>query len=150
MVVRYRLPAGSVPPLTDVIGHVVETGPTLRVRTKHGDVVAVDAGDVVAVKALAAAPVRTADIRSLEHAAALGWPGVEQQWLGGWLLRAANGVTHRANSAVPLGVYADASALPAIIEWYASARPDAVAVDAGSAAATAWHRGASRDPCHVL
>ena len=77
--VRYRLPAGSVPPLTDVIGHLEAIGPTLRVRTKRGDVVDVAAADVVAIKALAAAPVRTGDIRNLEHAAALAWPGVEQQ-----------------------------------------------------------------------
>ena len=69
--VRYRLPAGSVPPLTDVIGHLEAIGPTLRVRTKRGDVVDVAAADVVAIKALAAAPVRTGDIRNLEHAAAL-------------------------------------------------------------------------------
>ena len=104
VVVRYRLPAGSVPPLTDVIGDLVEIGPTLRVRTKRGDVVDVAADDVVAIKALAAAPVRTGDIRNLEHAAALAWPGVEQQWVGGWLLRFGNGITRRANSAVPLDV----------------------------------------------
>ena len=72
VVVRYRLPAGSVPPLTDVIGHLVAVGPTLSVRTKRGDVVDIAADDVVAIKALAAAPVRTGDIRNLEHAAALG------------------------------------------------------------------------------
>jgi N-acetylglutamate synthase len=76
--------------------------------------------DVVAIKALAAAPVRTADIRNLEHAAALAWPGIEQRWLDGWLLRAARGCTHRGNSAVPLGVEADASVLPTIVDWYAS------------------------------
>ena len=86
VMVRYRLPAGSAPPLTDVIGHLVQTAPTLRVRTKRGDVVSVAVDDVVAIKALAAAPVRTADIRNLEHAAALAWPGVEQQWVDGWLL----------------------------------------------------------------
>ena len=102
VMVRHRLPAGSVPPLTDVIGHLVQTDPTLQVRTKRGDVVAVAVDDVVVIKALGAAPVRTADIRNLEHAAALAWPGVEQQWVGGWLLRSARGVTHRGNSAVPL------------------------------------------------
>ena len=70
-------------------------GPTLQVRTKRGDVVAVAVDDVVVIKALAAAPVRTADIRNLEHAAALAWPGVEQQWLDGWLLRFGRGVTRR-------------------------------------------------------
>jgi N-acetylglutamate synthase len=119
VVVRYRLPAGSTPPLTDVIGHVVSTGPVLRVRTKRGEVVAVGADDVVAIKSLTEAPVRTADIRSLEHAAAFGWPGTEQRWVDGWVLRAAGGVTHRGNSAVPLGMEADASALPSIVEWYA-------------------------------
>lgn len=101
---RYRLPAGSVPPMTDVVGHLLAVGPTLSVRTKRGDVVAVAAADVVAIKALAAAPVRTGDIRNIEHAAALAWPGVEQRWLGGWLLRFGRGSTRRANSAVPLGV----------------------------------------------
>ncbi len=72
VVVRYRLPAGSTPPLTDVIGHLVAVGPTLSVRTKRGDVVDIAADDVVAIKALSDAPVRTGDIRNLEHAAALG------------------------------------------------------------------------------
>jgi len=117
--VRYRLPAGSVPPLTDVIGHLEATGSTLRVRTKRGDVVDVAAADVVAIKALAAAPVRTGDIRNLEHAAALAWPGVEQQRLGGWLLRFGRGSTRRANSAVPLDV-PTGSDVSAIIDWYAA------------------------------
>jgi RimJ/RimL family protein N-acetyltransferase len=116
--VRYRLPAGSVPPLTDVIGHLEAAGPTLRVRTKRGDVVDVAADDVVAIKALAAAPVRIGDIRNLEHAAALAWPGVEQQWRDGWLLRFGRGSTRRANSAVPLDV-PTVSDVSAIIDWYA-------------------------------
>jgi ribosomal protein S18 acetylase RimI-like enzyme len=117
--VRYRLPAGSVPPLTDVIGHLEATGPTLRVRTKSGDVVDVAAADVVAIKALAASPVRTGDIRNLEHAAALAWPGVEQQRLDGWLLRFGRGSTRRANSAVPLDV-PTVFDVSAIVDWYAA------------------------------
>ena len=104
VVVRYRLPDGSTPPLTDVIGHLVAVGPTLSVRTKRGDLVDIAADDVVAIKALSDAPVRTGDIRNLEHAAASAWPGVEQQWVGGWLLRFGHGSTRRANSAVPLNV----------------------------------------------
>src|ERR1700730_17090915 len=117
--VRYRLPAGSVPPLTDVIGHLEATGPTLRVRTKSGDVVDVAAADVVAIKALAASPVRTGDIRNLEHAAALAWPGVEQQRLDGWLLRLRRGSPRRANSAVPLDV-PTVFDVSAIVDWYAA------------------------------
>jgi ribosomal protein S18 acetylase RimI-like enzyme len=121
---RYRRPAGSVPPLTDVIGHLLDVAPRLRVRTKAGEIVEVAAADVVAVRALTDAPVRTSQIRATEHAAALAWPGTEQHWLAGWLLRAgprdpAGHHTHRANSAVPLDVCADATALPAILDWYA-------------------------------
>jgi GNAT superfamily N-acetyltransferase len=128
---RYRLPAGSVPPLTDVVGHLFEVAPALRVRTKRGDVVDVAAADVVSIKALTAAPVRTGDIRNLEYAAALAWPGVEQEWIGGWLLRYGHGSTRRANSAVPLEVRGDLSALPAIVDWYAAraATPLLVAPD---------------------
>lgn len=115
---RYRRPAGSVPPLTDVIGHLERTGPRIRVRTKSGAVVEIAAGDVVAVRSLSAAPVRTSQIRATEHAAALAWPGTEQEWIDGWLLRGAGGHTHRANSAVPLGIGANASSVPAIVDWY--------------------------------
>ena len=118
--IRYRLPAGAQPPLTDVVGHLLEVGATLRVQTKDGAVVDVAADDVLVLKALPPTPVRTADIRNLEHAAALGWPGREQQWLDGWLLRAADGHTHRGNSAVPLGFEANASALPGIAEFYSA------------------------------
>ena len=115
---RYRRPEGSVPPLTDVIGHLLEVGPRVLVRTKTGAVVEIAPEDVVAVRALTAAPVRTSQIRATEHAAALAWPGIEQQWMDGWLLRGAGGHTHRANSAVPLGVEADVGAVPDIVEWY--------------------------------
>jgi ribosomal protein S18 acetylase RimI-like enzyme len=117
VVVRYRLPAGSVPPLTDVIGHLEQVGPMLTVRTKRGDTVDISADDVVTIKALAAAPVRTGEIRNLEHAAALAWPGVEQSWVGGWLLRFGHGSTRRANSAVPLDV---SVGLDVVIDWYAA------------------------------
>ena len=118
VIIRYRLPAGSEPPLTDVVGHLVEAGATLRVQPKEGDAVDVRPEDIVVMKALPVAPVRTADIRNLEHAAAHAWPGLEQHWIDGWLLRAAGGHTHRGNSAVPLGFDADASALPGIVDWY--------------------------------
>jgi N-acetylglutamate synthase len=118
VVVRYRLPAGSVPPLTDVIGHLEAVGATLTVRTKRGEAVEISAADVVTIKKLAAAPVRTADIRNLEHAAALAWPGAEHAWVGGWLLRFGHGSTRRANSAVPLDVSTDG--VGAVIDWYAA------------------------------
>ena len=118
VMIRHRLPAGSVPPLTDVIGHLVRTEPTLQVRTKRGDVVGVSLDEVVVIKALTDAPVRTSDIRHLEHAAALAWPGVEQEWVGGWFCRFGHGSTRRANSAVPLD-FSMSTDLAAVADWYA-------------------------------
>jgi hypothetical protein len=70
-------------------------------------------------------------IIELERAAAEHWRGTEQQWLGEWLLRAAEGFTGRANSALPLGdpgLPLD-DALAAVTGWYrARGLPPMVAV----------------------
>ena len=118
--VRYRRPAGSVPPLTDVIGHLLETAPLVRVQTKAGAVVQFAPDDAIALRMLSDTPVRASEIRALEHADALAWPGVEQHWLDGWLLRAGCGGVYDANSAVPLDRLASQAAIPAIIDWYRS------------------------------
>ncbi len=118
---RYRRPPGSVPPLTDAVGHLLATDPAVRVRTKSGVVVEVAPTDVTALRVLTPAPVRTADIRNLEFAAAAISPGAEQVWYNGWLLR-GHGATLAANSAVPLDISAEASAIPAICDWYQERR----------------------------
>jgi N-acetylglutamate synthase len=118
--VRYRRPAGSVPPMTDVIGHLLETTPVVRVQTKTGDVVHFAPDDAVALRTLSDTPVRASEIRALEHADAMAWPGVERQWLDGWLLRAGYGDTYDANSAAPLDRFASQAAIPAIVDWYRS------------------------------
>lgn len=115
---RYRLPEGSAKPLTDVVGHVEQIEPTVLVRTKSGELVDIDPGDIVSVRELSYAPVRASQIRAVEHAAALAWPGTEQHWHRGWFLRAGGGVTSRANSAVPLDMSAQIADLPAIVDWY--------------------------------
>lgn len=59
-------------------------------------------------------------ITDLERVAARHWRGTEEEWLGGWLLRAAEGFTGRANSALPLGdpgMPLD-DALAAVTRWY--------------------------------
>jgi ribosomal protein S18 acetylase RimI-like enzyme len=59
-------------------------------------------------------------IIELERVAARHWRGTEEEWLGRWLLRAAEGFTGRANSALPLGdpgLPLD-SALDAVVRWY--------------------------------
>lgn len=117
---RYRIPSAlNDAALTDVVGHLEALEPVVMVRSKSGDVVEIDPADVVSVRELSHAPVRNSEIRTLEHAAALAWPGTEQHWCGGWLLRAGGGHTSRANSAVPLLFSSNTEALPEIIAWYA-------------------------------
>lgn len=105
--------------LTDVVGHLEALAPMVIVRPKSGDDVEIDPADVVSVRELSHRPVRNSEIRALEHAAALAWPGTEQHWHDGWLLRAGSGHTSRANSAVPLLFSSSTEALPEIVCWYA-------------------------------
>jgi N-acetylglutamate synthase len=76
-------------------------------------------------------------IIDLERMAAAHWRGTEEEWLGGWLLRAAGGFTGRANSALPLGdpgMPLD-EALAAVTQWYrARDLPPMMAVPAPVAA----------------
>jgi N-acetylglutamate synthase len=70
-------------------------------------------------------------IAALETAAAGGWRGTEEDALGGWLLRAADGFTGRANSALAVGDpgLPLAAAIGAVCEWYqARGLPAMVAV----------------------
>jgi GNAT superfamily N-acetyltransferase len=106
----------------DVVGYLVETAPLVRVRAADGHVHQFRSSDVLYVRRLTDRPVKNSQIRAVEHAAALAWPGTEHQWLDGWWLRAGShpaGSTLRANSAVPLDMFAQPSTIPAIIDWYA-------------------------------
>ena len=116
--VRYRRPRGSVPPLTDAVGHLLAVDPVVRVRTKTGAVVEFPPGDAVALRVLTDAPVRTSQIRAVEHAAAAAWPGLAHSWLDGWLLRAGPGAGLAVNSAAPLNISAHVGTVPAIVAWY--------------------------------
>lgn len=59
-------------------------------------------------------------IIELERLTARHWRGSQEEWLGGWLLRAAEGFTGRANSALPLGDPGRPleAALEAVTGWY--------------------------------
>jgi ribosomal protein S18 acetylase RimI-like enzyme len=67
------------------------------------------------------------EIIELERLTARHWRGSQEEWLGGWLLRAAEGFTGRANSALPLGD---------------PGRP----LDAALAAVTGWYRARALSP----
>jgi GNAT superfamily N-acetyltransferase len=60
-------------------------------------------------------------ISDLERVAAAHWRGTEEEWLGQWLLRAADGFTGRANSALPLGDpgLPLGAAVDYVTRWYA-------------------------------
>lgn len=118
VVLRYKLPPGYSHSMTDVIGELIARDP-VTVRDELGHTVQVSADRVVALKVLGARVIRTKEIRALEFAAADGWPGLEQGWIDGWLLRCGAGFTGRANSATPLGQSASLEALPAITAWFA-------------------------------
>ena len=70
-------------------------------------------------------------INEFERMAAAHWRGTEEEWLGDWLLRAAEGFTGRANSALPLGdpgLPLD-EALDAVTDWFrARGLPPMIAV----------------------
>lgn len=60
------------------------------------------------------------DIATLQRLCARTWPGLEQDRLGEWELRAAGGFTGRANSALPLGDPGMPlpAALARVTDWY--------------------------------
>lgn len=60
------------------------------------------------------------EIEALERAAARHWQAPDTESLGEWLLRAADGFTGRANSALPLGDPGRPlpEAVTAVAEWY--------------------------------
>ena len=127
VVVRFRKGAGApadwradeAATLSDVTGILESATPDLRVR-RGGESLLIPAELVVAVKVLSDKPVRNSEIRSLEVAAARGWPGLESEMIDGWLARAGGGFTRRANSAVPLemGARLDSQTTDRLRQWY--------------------------------
>lgn len=122
VVVRRVVPgAGPRPALSDVLGELVSLdATTLIVRRSDGELVTVATADVRAAKPVPPRRERWT-IAALEAIAAPGWRGLEEHRLGGWLLRAGNGFTGRANSVLPLGEpdRSRTEALDYVVGWYA-------------------------------
>lgn len=78
------------------------------------------AGKTVPLFPARRAPMPTATPVELQRIAARGWPAVEQEQLGEWMLRAAAGFTRRANSVQTLGDpgMPHDEALEAVRTWY--------------------------------
>jgi GNAT superfamily N-acetyltransferase len=107
------------PVFADVLGELISSGDLLVVRRPDGSTVAVPRAEVHRLRPV---PPGRAEIVALEEAAALGWPAPETARLGGWLLRAGEGWTRRANSALLLGDPGVPlpDALDRVRDWYVS------------------------------
>jgi N-acetylglutamate synthase len=133
IVVRVRGESG----LHDVLGDLIEASDDrLLVRTRRGEV-GVDTAAITAGHPVPPAPVRAGpphraiSVGSLELVMAQHWQADEQDWLGGWLLRASGGFTNRANSVLAIGepgMPMDVAVLE-VVDWYTERglRPTAAA-----------------------
>src|SRR5437879_10502361 len=79
------------PRFADVVGELVAwSGGVVAVRRRDGSVVELAESTLVAGKVVPAARTRTDE---LQEVTARGWPAPDEEWLGRWLLRAADGFT---------------------------------------------------------
>lgn len=102
VVVRRLLPDASA---TDVLGELVHLDDrVVAVLPDDGPLVEVPLADVVAAKPVPPRAVRPGSgPDAVQRVADHGWPGLERQRLGGWVLRVGGGFTGRANSALAVG-----------------------------------------------
>lgn len=134
VVIRMRLPEAEVyeggPHHTDVVGEVRSFDEeSVVVETRRGEVV-VPRTRIVLAKQVPPAPVRrprrppaqeAVGIDDLQALMTAGMPPLFSLHLGGWLLRAANGYTGRANSTLPIGDPGCPleEAIRRVADWYA-------------------------------
>ena len=117
---------------TDTIGILTSwTGGVLALVRRDGVTVEIEETSMVAGKVVPPTPARrrgipAASVRELATVAARGWPCLESEQLGAWTLRAAGGVTARANSVLPLGDpgLETAAALERVARWYGARNLD--------------------------
>lgn len=120
LAVRYFTPEGA----TEAVGEVIAVDAThVTVLPDGAEPVVVSRAAIAAARAVPPRVVRpVSPIEDVETLAARGWPGAEQERLGGWLLRAGCGASGRANSALPAGDpgLAVGAAVDAVQDWYAA------------------------------
>ena len=108
---------GNRPLFTDVLGELISYDDAgLAVATRSG----VQNIPLDAIQAAKRVPYGPKQITELERIANETWPAPVQEKLGEWTLRAADGWTGRANSALPLGDPGldRAAAIDAVVAWY--------------------------------
>lgn len=116
---RLRTPVGPITAVGELLA--VDAG-RLRLRRRDGSLVDAALDDIEAGRLVAAPPSTRVSDDDLERIAALGWRARITEPLGDWLLRADEGQSRRASSALAVGDPGlPASAVAAQIErWYAA------------------------------
>ena len=123
VVVRRRVTGGtgSRPLATDVLGTLADLDDdAVLVRADDGAQHRIPVAEVVAAKRIPPRPVHYSEMDALERLADRCWPAPVHERLGDWYLRAAQGWTNRANSALPLGEpgLTLPAAVLAVATWY--------------------------------
>src|SRR6478609_11271673 len=109
VVVRYRLAEGSEAAATDFLGELIARNNDFLVVDTKTERVKLIRADVIAAKDVpppASRPGRAHERISaddLEKLMAKGWQALDRGGLGDWVLRASEGFTGRANSALVVG-----------------------------------------------
>jgi GNAT superfamily N-acetyltransferase len=123
VVVRRIVGVSSDRPLfTDALGELVELTETDLTLATAAGTLRVPLREVHRAKRVPAARrPRAADVAALELAANDAWPAPVQARLGGWILRAAENWTGRANAALAVGDPDRTleAAIDAVEQWYA-------------------------------
>lgn len=125
VVVRYRI-ADAAASASDVLGDLLWIDHARLAVLTRREVAVIDRADVLAAKPVPMPTGRAAAARlspaQLQYVALGGWPPIEAQWLGGWLLRSSGGYTRRANSVLPLADSLEHLDVlgPQVDAWYAA------------------------------
>ena len=109
------------PLFSDLLGELLAVDTErLVIRTTDGAEHAVLRSDVVAAKRVPPRPAKYSEIAALELVADAAWPAPVRGHLGQWILRAAEGWTGRANSALPIGESGHGldQTIDAVQQWY--------------------------------
>ncbi|MEU9415551.1 GNAT family N-acetyltransferase [Streptomyces sp. NPDC048272] len=123
---RVEAERSDSPSFTDTVGVLTSWNDgVLTITRKDGTSVRIAESSLVAGKTVPAAPARrrgpAASFEELARVTARAWQPLESEPLGEWTLRAAEGFTRRANSALPLGDpgIPVPEALARVTSWYA-------------------------------
>ncbi|OLB81543.1 MAG: GNAT family N-acetyltransferase [Actinobacteria bacterium 13_2_20CM_2_71_6] len=109
---------GNRPLFSDALGELVEYDASgVTIATRRG----LERIGHDTIQAAKRVPRSRKEVAELERIASLAWPAPEVEALGGWTLRAAQGWTGRANSALPIGDPGldRPAAIDAVVRWYA-------------------------------